>query len=228
MAPNAKRVFYVEYLSSPLYAQVLAQRPDVQLDRLENEEPATRLRPDPVGGPCLPGRRIAPGDGASTYHVSADAAGPHAEPGRGVVERRRLRPGGRRCLHRARHHRGEPVGRQQGRRRRARAGDDADAVQAHHRDRSAHARRAEHPAQRLYRPRAAEPHGGHHRHRQCRRPPGRAVPRLVQHARAGLRPVSERRAGEGARGREGRAGRPAAPGRFRVDQLPAVAREPLL
>ena len=39
MAPNAKRVFYVEYLSSPLYAQVLAQRPDVQLDRLENKSP---------------------------------------------------------------------------------------------------------------------------------------------------------------------------------------------
>ena len=37
MAPNAKRVFYVKYLSSPLYAQILAQRPDVQLDRLENE-----------------------------------------------------------------------------------------------------------------------------------------------------------------------------------------------
>jgi D-3-phosphoglycerate dehydrogenase len=37
MAPNAKRVFYVEYLSSPLYAQVIGQRPDVQLDRLENK-----------------------------------------------------------------------------------------------------------------------------------------------------------------------------------------------
>lgn len=37
MTPNAKRVFYVKYLSSPLYAQILAQRPDVQLDRLENE-----------------------------------------------------------------------------------------------------------------------------------------------------------------------------------------------
>jgi D-3-phosphoglycerate dehydrogenase len=37
MAPNAKRVFYVEYLSSPLYAQVIGQRPDVQLDRVENK-----------------------------------------------------------------------------------------------------------------------------------------------------------------------------------------------
>lgn len=38
MAPNAKRVFYVEYLSSPLYAQVLGQRPDVQLDKIENRQ----------------------------------------------------------------------------------------------------------------------------------------------------------------------------------------------
>jgi D-3-phosphoglycerate dehydrogenase len=47
MPPNAKRVFYVKYLSSPLYAQILAQRPDVQLDRLENESP------DDVAGPVL-------------------------------------------------------------------------------------------------------------------------------------------------------------------------------
>ena len=47
MAPNTKRVFYVKYLSSPLYAQILAQRPDVQLDRLENESP------DDVAGPIL-------------------------------------------------------------------------------------------------------------------------------------------------------------------------------
>lgn len=38
MAPNAKRVFYVEYLASPRYAQVLGQRPDVQLDRVANKQ----------------------------------------------------------------------------------------------------------------------------------------------------------------------------------------------
>jgi D-3-phosphoglycerate dehydrogenase len=37
MAPNAKRVFYVKYLSSPVYGQIIARRPDVQLDRLVNE-----------------------------------------------------------------------------------------------------------------------------------------------------------------------------------------------
>ena len=47
MAPNTKRVFYVKYLSSPLYAEILAQRPDVQLDRLENESP------DDVATPIL-------------------------------------------------------------------------------------------------------------------------------------------------------------------------------
>lgn len=40
MAPNTKRVFYVKYLSGQAYADVLAKRPDVQLDKLENETPA--------------------------------------------------------------------------------------------------------------------------------------------------------------------------------------------
>jgi len=47
MAPNTKRVFYVKYLSSPLYADILAKRPDVQLDKLENESP------DDVATPVL-------------------------------------------------------------------------------------------------------------------------------------------------------------------------------
>jgi D-3-phosphoglycerate dehydrogenase len=45
MAPNTKRVFYVKYLSSPLYAEILAKRPDVQLDRLENESPEAVAEP---------------------------------------------------------------------------------------------------------------------------------------------------------------------------------------
>ena len=47
MAPNTKRVFYVKYLSSPLYADILRKRPDVQLDKLENESP------DDVATPIL-------------------------------------------------------------------------------------------------------------------------------------------------------------------------------
>src|SRR5258706_1070917 len=39
MAGNTKRVFYVKYLAAPDYAETLAQRPDVRLDKLENESP---------------------------------------------------------------------------------------------------------------------------------------------------------------------------------------------
>jgi D-3-phosphoglycerate dehydrogenase len=45
MAPNAKRVFYVKYLSGPVFAEILARRPDIQLDKLENETPAAEAEP---------------------------------------------------------------------------------------------------------------------------------------------------------------------------------------
>ena len=45
MAPNTKRVFYTKYLSSMLYADILAKRPDVQLDKLENETPDAEAEP---------------------------------------------------------------------------------------------------------------------------------------------------------------------------------------
>jgi D-3-phosphoglycerate dehydrogenase len=37
MSVNNKRVFYVKYLAHPIFAEILAARPDVRLDRLENE-----------------------------------------------------------------------------------------------------------------------------------------------------------------------------------------------
>src|SRR5882724_1276056 len=37
MSVNNKRVFYVKYLAHQVYADILRQRPDVRLDRLENE-----------------------------------------------------------------------------------------------------------------------------------------------------------------------------------------------
>ncbi|NPV25677.1 hydroxyacid dehydrogenase [Bradyrhizobium aeschynomenes] len=37
MAANSKRVFYVKYLAHPIFSELLAARPDVRLDRLENE-----------------------------------------------------------------------------------------------------------------------------------------------------------------------------------------------
>jgi D-3-phosphoglycerate dehydrogenase len=46
MAPNTKRVFYVKYVAAPVFLDILARRPDVQVDRLENESP--RSAADPV------------------------------------------------------------------------------------------------------------------------------------------------------------------------------------
>jgi D-3-phosphoglycerate dehydrogenase len=39
MSVNNKRVFYVKYLAHEIYAEILRARPDVRLDRLENESP---------------------------------------------------------------------------------------------------------------------------------------------------------------------------------------------
>ena len=37
MTVNTKRVFYVKYLAHPIFSDTLNARPDVRLDRLENE-----------------------------------------------------------------------------------------------------------------------------------------------------------------------------------------------
>jgi D-3-phosphoglycerate dehydrogenase len=47
MTVNSKRVFYVKYLAHEIYAEILKARPDVRLDRLENESP------DAVAAPIL-------------------------------------------------------------------------------------------------------------------------------------------------------------------------------
>src|SRR6266702_3564106 len=47
MTVNSKRVFYVKYLAHQVYADILKARPDVRLDRLENESP------DEVAAPIL-------------------------------------------------------------------------------------------------------------------------------------------------------------------------------
>ena len=39
MTVNNKRVFYVRYLAHQIYADILKTRPDVRLDRLENDSP---------------------------------------------------------------------------------------------------------------------------------------------------------------------------------------------
>src|SRR6201747_684393 len=47
MSVNNKRVFYVKYLSNEIYTEILKTRPDVRLDRLENDSP------DDVSAPIL-------------------------------------------------------------------------------------------------------------------------------------------------------------------------------
>ena len=47
MPGNTKRVFYVKYLAAPDFAETLARRPDVRLDKLENDSP------DDVTAPIL-------------------------------------------------------------------------------------------------------------------------------------------------------------------------------
>ena len=45
MTVNNKRVFYVKYLAHPIFAETLKARPDVRLDRLENESREAEFAP---------------------------------------------------------------------------------------------------------------------------------------------------------------------------------------
>jgi D-3-phosphoglycerate dehydrogenase len=47
MPGNTKRVFYVKYLAAPDYMEIMAKRPDVRVDKLENDSP------DEVAAPVL-------------------------------------------------------------------------------------------------------------------------------------------------------------------------------
>jgi D-3-phosphoglycerate dehydrogenase len=45
MAPNTKRVFYVNNVSAQVYLDILAKRPDIHVDRLENGSPESAIEP---------------------------------------------------------------------------------------------------------------------------------------------------------------------------------------
>jgi D-3-phosphoglycerate dehydrogenase len=71
MSVNNKRVFYVKYLAHPIYTEILQARPDVRLDRLENESP------DEVAAPILAAAHAyqigaARDELAGRFHVDRD------------------------------------------------------------------------------------------------------------------------------------------------------------
>jgi D-3-phosphoglycerate dehydrogenase len=71
MERGIKRVFYVRYLAHKIYADTLAQRPDVRLDKLENDSP------DDVAAPILAGAHAfqigsARDEIAPKYHADRD------------------------------------------------------------------------------------------------------------------------------------------------------------
>jgi D-3-phosphoglycerate dehydrogenase len=71
MSVNNKRVFYVKYLAHEIYGEIMRARPDVRLDRLENESPGE------VAAPILAAAHAyqvgaARDELAKHYHVDAD------------------------------------------------------------------------------------------------------------------------------------------------------------
>jgi D-3-phosphoglycerate dehydrogenase / 2-oxoglutarate reductase len=71
MSVNNKRVFYVKYLAHPIYTEILQARPDIRLDRLENESP------DEVAAPIVAAAHAyqigaARDELAGHFHVDAD------------------------------------------------------------------------------------------------------------------------------------------------------------
>jgi D-3-phosphoglycerate dehydrogenase / 2-oxoglutarate reductase len=75
MSVNNKRVFYVKYLAHDIYATILRARPDVRLDRLENESP------DDVAAPILAAAHV--------YQIGAarDEIAPHFHATRDLLRR---------------------------------------------------------------------------------------------------------------------------------------------
>ena len=45
MKDNVKRVFYVRYVAHPCYLDIIAQRPEIRLDKIENETADEVARP---------------------------------------------------------------------------------------------------------------------------------------------------------------------------------------
>ena len=225
MTVNNKRVFYVKYLAHEIYTEILKARPDVRLDRLENESPDDDRGADPVGRACLSDRGGARRTGAA-FPCRSGSVAAGAESADRLQQRRGLRSRRCRCLHR-----GGRAGRQSIRRQcqfrgRARARHVADAVEAHPRSRPRAAARGQCQPQCADRQRGAGQDHRHRRDRQCRPPHRRTLQGPLAHEGDRLRSLSHRRGDRRARRREGRTRRSDAPLGFRLDLLPAEQGQP--
>ncbi len=45
MKENVKRVFYVRQVAHPCYLDLMAQRPEIRIDKVENETPDEAVQP---------------------------------------------------------------------------------------------------------------------------------------------------------------------------------------
>ena len=202
-------------------------------DRQRDHRPARRHRPGAAGLRHAGGRQLVrdhPGArlpdpaarrAAGTVVRRCRAAGALPQHAGDQLHRRRLRHDRRRCLHRRRRHRGEPVGHQLGAGGRACPGHDAVA---HQEDRAVRTRDEAHGepgSPPLCRQQPAQQDGGHHRHRPYRPARRRTVRRAVRQHGARLRPVSDDGADRRARRHQGGTRRTAAPLGLRHRALPA-------
>ena len=71
MPANTKRVFYVKYLAHNIFAELLGARPDVRLDKLENESTSETVAPILAAAHAFQ-IGAARDELASTYHVTKD------------------------------------------------------------------------------------------------------------------------------------------------------------
>ena len=174
MAANTKRVFFVNYVARP-GSRNCSARSDIQVDRLTNDSPDAEAESilSHAHAYQIPATREETSRRVPRHRR---AAGADAQSVGDVVQRRRLRHGGRRCLHRG----GRVVVNQ--------AGGNREAVAEHvlgmmltlsKRLIQADATCAAKPASAatINRQRRVRPDRRHRRHRPCRQQAGRSVPR---------------------------------------------------
>ena len=222
---NVKRVFYVRFLNHPIYLDLIATRPEIRLDKLENDTPEAAAAPDCFRRPRLPGqlgaRRVA-----GTISRQQGSAGTRAESPDRLDRGRGLRHRQREGLHRSWRAGRQPDRRQRRRGRRARSRHDADAVEAgragQQRAPQGHDERPQH----LHGQRHQQQDHRHRRAWQCRPPHRQTVRDGVRHEGAGLRSLSRRKDHRRAQRDQGRARRIVPALRLRLDQLPARRHHP--